>query len=56
LEPIEGVAEGGRLFVRGPNVMRGYLNADANSKFLSLGGWYTPATLCELMRTDFSLS
>jgi acyl-[acyl-carrier-protein]-phospholipid O-acyltransferase/long-chain-fatty-acid--[acyl-carrier-protein] ligase len=30
----------GRLFVRGPNVMRGYLNADANAKFQALGGWY----------------
>jgi acyl-[acyl-carrier-protein]-phospholipid O-acyltransferase/long-chain-fatty-acid--[acyl-carrier-protein] ligase len=40
LEPVEGVAEGGRLFVRGPNVMKGYLNADANSKFLALDGWY----------------
>jgi acyl-[acyl-carrier-protein]-phospholipid O-acyltransferase/long-chain-fatty-acid--[acyl-carrier-protein] ligase len=40
LEPIEGVAEGGKLFVRGPNVMRGYLNPDANAKFQALGGWY----------------
>ncbi len=40
LEPIEGVAEGGRLLVRGPNVMRGYLNADANEQFKALGGWY----------------
>ena len=40
LEPVEGVSEGGRLFVRGPNVMRGYLNADANAAFLKLGGWY----------------
>ncbi len=40
LEPIEGVAEGGKLFVRGPNVMRGYLNPDANTKFQALGGWY----------------
>jgi acyl-[acyl-carrier-protein]-phospholipid O-acyltransferase/long-chain-fatty-acid--[acyl-carrier-protein] ligase len=40
LEPVEGVTEGGRLFVRGPNVMQGYLNADANTKFKALNGWY----------------
>ena len=40
LEPVEGVAEGGRLFVREPNVMKGYLNAEANAKFQALGGWY----------------
>jgi acyl-[acyl-carrier-protein]-phospholipid O-acyltransferase/long-chain-fatty-acid--[acyl-carrier-protein] ligase len=40
LEPVEGVADGGRLFVRGPNVMKGYLNPDANAKFQALGGWY----------------
>ncbi len=40
LEPVEGVTDGGRLFVRGPNVMLGYLNADANAKFKSLDGWY----------------
>jgi acyl-[acyl-carrier-protein]-phospholipid O-acyltransferase/long-chain-fatty-acid--[acyl-carrier-protein] ligase len=40
LEPVEDVTEGGRLFVRGPNVMKGYLNADANAAFLALDGWY----------------
>jgi acyl-[acyl-carrier-protein]-phospholipid O-acyltransferase/long-chain-fatty-acid--[acyl-carrier-protein] ligase len=28
------------LFVRGPNIMKGYLNADANEAFQALGGWY----------------
>ena len=49
LEPVEGVTEGGRLFVRGPNVMKGYLNADANAKFLALGGWYDTG---DIVRVD----
>ena len=48
IEPIEGVAEGGRLFVRGPNVMKGYLNADANAAFQALGGWYDTGDIVRL--------
>jgi acyl-[acyl-carrier-protein]-phospholipid O-acyltransferase/long-chain-fatty-acid--[acyl-carrier-protein] ligase len=40
LEPVEGVADGGRLWVRGPNIMRGYLNAEPNARFQAEGGWY----------------
>ena len=55
LEPVEGmelstahspqpavgaVAPSGRLLVRGPNVMRGYLNPEANAQFHALGRWY----------------
>ncbi|HWN96547.1 MAG TPA: AMP-binding protein, partial [Methylomirabilota bacterium] len=39
----------GRLFVRGPNVMKGYLNADANAKFHSHGGWYDTG---DIVRVD----
>jgi acyl-[acyl-carrier-protein]-phospholipid O-acyltransferase/long-chain-fatty-acid--[acyl-carrier-protein] ligase len=48
LEPVEGVAEGGRLHVRGPNVMRGYLNKDANEKFKALGGWYDTGDIAKV--------
>jgi acyl-[acyl-carrier-protein]-phospholipid O-acyltransferase / long-chain-fatty-acid--[acyl-carrier-protein] ligase len=48
LEPVEGVEEGGRLWVRGPNVMRGYLNPDANEHFKSLGGWYDTGDIVKL--------
>jgi acyl-[acyl-carrier-protein]-phospholipid O-acyltransferase/long-chain-fatty-acid--[acyl-carrier-protein] ligase len=49
LEPVEGVDDGGRLFVRGPNIMRGYLNPDANEQFKKLGGWYDTG---DIVRVD----
>lgn len=49
LEPVEGVVEGGRMFVRGPNVMLRYLNAEADAKFKSLGGWYDTG---DIVRVD----
>lgn len=53
LEPVEGVAEGGRLHVRGPNVMRGYLNKDANEKFKALGGWYDTGDIASVDPNGF---
>jgi acyl-[acyl-carrier-protein]-phospholipid O-acyltransferase/long-chain-fatty-acid--[acyl-carrier-protein] ligase len=49
LAPVEGVTEGGRLLVRGPNVMRGYLNPEANAHFKSLDGWYDTG---DIVRVD----
>ena len=55
LEPVEGFDQAaapgtvGRLFVRGPNIMRGYLNPAANAQFQSLGGWYDTG---DIVRVD----
>jgi acyl-[acyl-carrier-protein]-phospholipid O-acyltransferase / long-chain-fatty-acid--[acyl-carrier-protein] ligase len=53
LEPAEGVAEGGRLFVRGPNVMRGYLNREADQEFKALGGWYDTGDIARVDEEGF---
>jgi acyl-[acyl-carrier-protein]-phospholipid O-acyltransferase/long-chain-fatty-acid--[acyl-carrier-protein] ligase len=54
LEPVEGVPEGGRLFVRGPNIMRGYLNPEANAKFQALGGWYDTGDIVRIDADGFN--
>ncbi|HXI86046.1 MAG TPA: AMP-binding protein [Parvularculaceae bacterium] len=41
LEPVEGLEGGGRLFIRGPNVMKGYLSPDEPGVLKPLEeGWH----------------
>ncbi|MEM7730262.1 MAG: AMP-binding protein, partial [Pseudomonadota bacterium] len=41
LVPVEGLEEGGRLLVRGPNVMKGYIRPDAPGQVVSPeDGWH----------------
>jgi acyl-[acyl-carrier-protein]-phospholipid O-acyltransferase/long-chain-fatty-acid--[acyl-carrier-protein] ligase len=45
LEPIEGISDAGKLHVKGPNIMLGYLLADAPGKLVPTSsiygqGWY----------------
>ena len=41
LEPVEGLDAGGRLFVRGPNIMRGYIRPEAPGRVEALeDGWH----------------
>jgi acyl-[acyl-carrier-protein]-phospholipid O-acyltransferase/long-chain-fatty-acid--[acyl-carrier-protein] ligase len=49
LEPVQGVDEGGRLFVRGPNVMLGYLHT-SNPGVLEppAEGWYDTGDIVAL--------
>ena len=47
LVPVEGIAEGGRLVVSGPNVMLGYLRAEAPGVLEPLAdGWYDTGDVC----------
>lgn len=41
LKPVEGIPGAGELYVRGPNVMQGYIKPDAPGKIVPLpDGWY----------------
>ena len=41
LDPVEGITEGGRLNVRGPNVMKGYLDASQPGRIVAPPeGWH----------------
>ena len=47
LEAVPGIAEGGRLMVRGPNVMLGYLRHTAPGVLEPIeGGWYDTGDVC----------
>jgi acyl-[acyl-carrier-protein]-phospholipid O-acyltransferase / long-chain-fatty-acid--[acyl-carrier-protein] ligase len=51
-KPVTSITTG-RLFVRGPNVMKGYLNPDANAAFQSLGGWYDTGDIVHVDEEGF---
>ena len=54
VERVEGIADGGRLFVRGPNVMLGYLRAEAPGVLEPpLGGWYDTGDIVDLDAEGF---
>ena len=47
LVPVEGIRRGGRLYVRGPNVMAGYLNEDGALEPPD-GGWHDTGDVVEI--------
>lgn len=67
LEPVAGLEQSavhrpqaagavpseGRLLVRGLNVMRGYLNPEANAQFRALGGWYDTGDIVQVDTDGF---
>jgi len=54
LEPVPGIDQGGRLFVRGPNVMLGYLRATAPGVLEPpLEGWYDTGDIVAMDASGF---
>jgi acyl-[acyl-carrier-protein]-phospholipid O-acyltransferase/long-chain-fatty-acid--[acyl-carrier-protein] ligase len=54
LESVEGIDRGGRLFVSGPNVMLGYLRADAPGMIAApVDGWYDTGDIVEIDGSGF---
>jgi acyl-[acyl-carrier-protein]-phospholipid O-acyltransferase/long-chain-fatty-acid--[acyl-carrier-protein] ligase len=50
LEPVAGIEDGGRLFVKGPNIMLGYLRADQPGILQTpADGWYDTG---DIVRVD----
>jgi acyl-[acyl-carrier-protein]-phospholipid O-acyltransferase/long-chain-fatty-acid--[acyl-carrier-protein] ligase len=52
LEPVDGIHRGGRLFVRGPNVMAGYLT-EAGVLEPPPGGWHDTGDVVEITDDDW---
>jgi acyl-[acyl-carrier-protein]-phospholipid O-acyltransferase/long-chain-fatty-acid--[acyl-carrier-protein] ligase len=53
LEAVEGVAEGGRLWVRGPNVMDGYWGGGGPGKSGLVEGWYDTGDIARVDEDGF---
>jgi len=48
LEPVPGLEVGGRLWVKGPNVMLGYLKADQPGVIQPQGEWYDTGDIVDI--------
>lgn len=49
LEKIPGIKEGGRLFVKGPNIMKGYLMPDEPGRLQPpMGGWHDTGDIVDV--------
>ncbi|MEG3638902.1 acyl-[ACP]--phospholipid O-acyltransferase [Magnetococcus sp. PR-3] len=54
LDPVPGIDEGGQLWVKGPNVMLGYLKTDAPGQLQPVeGGWYDTGDIVDMDEEGF---
>ena len=54
IEPVEGIAEGGKLWIAGPNVMLGYMTADRPGELIPPeNGWHDSGDMVAIDREGF---
>jgi acyl-[acyl-carrier-protein]-phospholipid O-acyltransferase/long-chain-fatty-acid--[acyl-carrier-protein] ligase len=54
LEPVEGIADGGRLWLSGPNIMLGYITADRPGEVRALAnGWHDTGDIVAVDRDGY---
>lgn len=53
LEPVEGIEEGGRLWLAGPNVMMGYMTADRPGELQPADEWHDSGDIVSVDRDGF---
>jgi acyl-[acyl-carrier-protein]-phospholipid O-acyltransferase/long-chain-fatty-acid--[acyl-carrier-protein] ligase len=54
VDPVEGIAGAGQLHVRGPNIMMGYIKADAPGKIVPPeGGWHNTGDIVAIDEEGF---
>lgn len=54
IDPVDGIPDGGRLFLRGPNVMRGYLSPDDPLGVEPLaGGWHDTGDIVDIDKDGY---
>jgi acyl-[acyl-carrier-protein]-phospholipid O-acyltransferase/long-chain-fatty-acid--[acyl-carrier-protein] ligase len=54
IEPVEGIAEGGRFILRGPNIMQGYLSSEKQGMILApKAGWHDTGDIVTLNEEGF---
>ncbi|PBC03033.1 AMP-binding protein [Mesorhizobium sp. WSM3860] len=53
LEPVEGIADAGRLWLDGPNMMMGYMTADRPGELQPLEGWHDTGDIVSVDRDGF---
>ncbi|CAN7300822.1 AMP-binding protein [Aminobacter sp. LjRoot7] len=53
LEEVEGVTEGGQLWLSGPNLMMGYMTSDRPGELQPLEGWHDTGDIVSVDREGF---